>query len=74
MPRPKSLISTKIQVDAAKRAHNCQHIPSHRIEKGDRRLKIPKGRSFEHYCVKCAQRVVQRDIEKLRELERQLAG
>ena len=68
MPASRSLLSGKLTVDSAKRGHNCQHVRSHRIEEGDRRLKVPKGRSFEHFCVACGLNIIQRDITKLREL------
>lgn len=68
MPRPKSLLSGNIIVDEAKRAHNCQHNARHRINRGDKRLKIPKGRSSEHYCVSCAIKFIDGDIKKLKML------
>lgn len=68
MPRPKSLLSGNIIVDEAKKAHNCQHNARHRINRGDKRLKIPKGRSSEHYCVSCAIRFIEADIARLKVL------
>lgn len=72
MPRPKSLISGKVIVDVAKKAHNCQHIRSHRIVRGDRRLKVPSGRSYEHYCVDCALKFIRSDIARLEALANEL--
>ena len=71
MPRPKSLISTKVRFDVAINSHNCQHVPSHRVKSGDRRLKIPSGRSFEHYCIICARTLIERDIGQLQGLLRE---
>lgn len=74
MPRPKSLLSGNIIVDEAKKAHNCQHNTRHRIHRGDKRLKVPKGRSSEHYCVSCAIKFLQADITKLEQLTQELEG
>jgi hypothetical protein len=71
MPRPKSIVQ-RVEVDQAKRAHNCQHNSSHRIVCGDRRLKVHDGRSCEYFCVACAIDIIVRDIEKLRLLQTQL--
>ena len=64
----KSLV-THVEVDTAAKAHNCQASAKHRIEKGDVRLKVRNGRSWDHYCLACAKNIIGRDIEKLRELE-----
>lgn len=61
----KSLI-TRVEVDRALRAHDCQANRRHRLERGDTRLKVRNGRSWDHYCVACALSIVQRDISKLR--------
>lgn len=71
MPRPKSLIQ-RAEVDEVQKAHNCQHISNHRLERGDKRLKVWKQRSFDHYCAACALKIIERDIVKLQELARQL--
>jgi hypothetical protein len=65
MPRPKSMISGKICVDKAKKAHNCQNNSAHRIQCGDKRLKVPNGRSWDHYCSSCAISFLNNDISKL---------
>ncbi|WP_233635271.1 hypothetical protein, partial [Burkholderia gladioli] len=54
-----------VQIDRALHAHNCQANAKHRIQKGDVRLKVRTGRSWEHYCVPCARKIIERDIEKL---------
>ena len=72
MPARKSLLSRKITIDRAKQAHNCQHVSSHRIHGGDRRLKVPKGRSFEHFCTTCALKIIQDDIARLERLASEL--
>lgn len=73
MPRPKSIIQ-RVEVDEAQRAHDCQHSSNHRLERGDKRLKVWKQRSHDHYCVGCALGIIARDIERLHELARQLRG
>jgi hypothetical protein len=71
MPKPKSIIQ-RVEVDQARRAHNCQHNQNHRLEQGDKRLKVWKQRSPENYCADCALQIIERDIAKLQELARQL--
>lgn len=71
MARPKSIIQ-RVGVDEAQKAHNCQHNPKHRLERGDKRLKVWDQRSAEHYCVDCALKIIERDIAKLNELAQQL--
>jgi hypothetical protein len=67
MPRIRSLVE-RAQVDEAGRAHNCQANSRHRILKGDKRLKVRNGRSWDHYCVECGRTIVGRDIKKLEAL------
>jgi hypothetical protein len=69
MARVKSLV-TRVEVDEAKKAHNCQANAAHRIERGDRRLKVRNGRSWDHYCVSCAVVILERDITELQTLQR----
>jgi len=64
----KSLV-IRTEVDTAGRAHNCQASAKHRIEKGDVRLKVKKGRSWEHYCLACAKKIIGLDLEKLKALQ-----
>jgi hypothetical protein len=71
MPRPKSILQ-RIQVDEAQHAHNCQHNNAHRVECGDKRLRVWKQRSYEHYCVSCALDIIARDIIKLQEIAEHL--
>ncbi|MCI5218144.1 MAG: hypothetical protein D3914_02870 [Candidatus Electrothrix sp. LOE2] len=71
MPRPKSILK-RIEVDVALKSHNCQHNRKHRIQRGDKRLKIRKDRSWERYCVDCAMKIIERDIEKLQECASEL--
>lgn len=65
----KSLV-IRAEVDTAGKAHNCQASARHRIEKGDVRLKVRKGRSWEHYCLACAQKIIGLDIARLTELQK----
>ena len=71
MPRIRSL-RIRTEVDAAMRAHKCQGNVRHCIERGDKRLKVRNGRSWEHYCLDCARRIVARDIDALDALAREL--
>ena len=71
MPRIKSL-RTRAEVDVAQRAHNCQGNIRHRLERGDKRLKVRNGRSWDHYCLECARTIVRRDIGALEALAREL--
>lgn len=70
---PKSIL-IRVTVDAALKAHDCQHNRRHRLERGDRRLKVKKDRTFEHFCVDCALEIIDRDIAKLQLIARQLRG
>ena len=69
MARIKSLL-IQVEVDEALKAHNCQANARHRIERGDRRLKVRNGRSWDHYCVSCAAAIIDRDIAELQALQR----
>lgn len=69
----KSLIQ-RSEVDHVQKAHNCQANQKHRLVRGERRLKVWKDRSPDHYCVNCALAVIERDIEILRKLAQQLRG
>ena len=71
MARPKSFVKT-LTVDQAGSSHNCKNSSSHRIYKGDARLKLRVGRSSQHYCVDCALRFIERDISKLEALAEEL--
>ena len=73
MPRPKSILY-RAEIDEAQRAHNCQHNAAHRLERGDKRLKVWDGRSPENYCATCALSIIARDIAKLQKLAERLRG
>ena len=60
------------RVDVAHRAHNCQGNARHRIEGGDKRLKVRNGRGWDHYCLDCARKIVHRDIDALEALAGEL--
>ena len=64
----KSLVLS-VQIDVAERAHNCQASDKHRIVRGDARLKVRNGRSWDHYCRSCADIMITRGIEKLTKLQ-----
>ena len=71
MPRIRSL-RIRAEVDVAQRAHNCQGNNRHRLEGGDKRLKVRNRRSWDHYCLNCAKTIVRRNIEALEALAREL--
>ena len=71
MPRIKSLV-THFEVDVAQRAHDCQGNARHLIKRGDKRLKVRKGRSWDHYCIECAKRIIHGDIARLEALSREI--
>lgn len=71
MPRIKSLV-TRVEIDAAKKAHNCQANARHRIVQGDKRLNVRNGRSWDRYCLECAKVILHRDIAALQDLSGEL--
>jgi hypothetical protein len=70
MARIKSII-IRVEIDQAKKSHNCQANAAHRILAGATRLNVRNGRSWDRYCVPCAQMILQRDLAKLVELQQQ---
>jgi len=70
MPRPKSILQ-RVEIDIAKKAHNCQHNSHHRIHRGDKRVKLRKDRTWEYYCCECAKAIIDRDIAQLQSLRGQ---
>ena len=73
MARPKTIVQ-RVEIDTVQRAHNCQHDQNHRLERGDKRLKVWRDRSAEHFCVTCALDILTRDIAKLEVLAQELGG
>lgn len=73
MARPKSLLPNVV-VDEAKKAHDCQHNGAHRLQQGDKRLRVRVQRSHEHFCTACALDIIEADIAKLQALASQLRG
>lgn len=71
MARPRSL-TLPLTVDVASKLHVCQNNSKHVVVKGDLRLKVSVGRSYEHYCVECARKFIKQAIERLEELDTQL--
>jgi hypothetical protein len=65
-------IVIRVEIDRALRAHYCQANRRHRLERGDARLKVRNGRSWDHYCVRCAATILERDVAKLRRVIGQL--
>jgi hypothetical protein len=71
MPRIKSII-IRVEIDEVQKAHNCQASATHRLVRGDKRLKVRNGRSRDHYCVPCAIAILERDIAELQTLQRRV--
>ena len=69
----KSLVQ-RSEVDHTVNAHNCQASKKHRLQRGDRRLKVWNERSPDHYCLECGLGIIEHDIVKLQSLARQLRG
>lgn len=67
MARIKSIV-IRVEIDQAKKSHNCQANAAHRIEAGATRLNVRNGRSWDRYCVSCAQAIIERDLARLQEL------
>jgi hypothetical protein len=67
----KSLVQ-RSEIDRAQKAHDCQANARHRLEKGDPRLKVYVERSYDHYCAKCALKIIEADIAKLQQMAQQL--
>nr|VFK63819.1 MAG: hypothetical protein BECKTUN1418D_GA0071000_12275 [Candidatus Kentron sp. TUN] len=65
---PKKSLVQRIEVDQAQKAHNCQTNAKHRIERGNRRLKVYVDRRHDHYCLDCGLKIIQQDITKLEKL------
>lgn len=61
-----------ISVDLAAKAHNCHHNKKHRIERGQKRLKFKVERSYQHFCVPCAQRMLDQARVGITEIEQLL--
>lgn len=71
MARPRSL-TLPLTVDVALKRHVCQNNSKHVVMKGDLRLKVSVGRSYEHYCVECARKFIKQTVGRLQELDTQL--
>jgi hypothetical protein len=71
MGRPKSFL-VRLEVDVAKKSHNCQHSNTHRIAMGDSRLKVTEGRSSEYYCALCGLKFLETDAGRIAVLLAQL--
>ena len=71
MPRPRTLL-IRTEVDTAKRAHKCRANARHQITKGQKRLKVRRMQGWDHYCLDCAEHMVERAANKLAELSNRL--
>jgi hypothetical protein len=68
MAKPKSFLKN-IVVDKAMRSHCCKHNSNHKIQSGEKRLRLKTNRSHEHFCVKCAVESINADMKKLEEIK-----
>ena len=66
MPKIKTLLTT-VEINVAKRAHNCQASAAHRLHKGDRRFAVKKERGWDYYCMGCGLKILERDAERIKE-------
>jgi hypothetical protein len=60
----------RVEIDEVQKAHTCQGNAAHHLVRGEKRLKVRKGRSWDHYCVSCAIAILERDIAELQTLQR----
>ncbi len=60
------------KVDVVLRAHNCKANKGHRLQRGDKRLKVRNGGGWSHYCLDCARKMIRRDIAALEALAGEL--
>lgn len=67
MARPKSLL-VSMNITVAGNSHNCRHSDNHRILKGASRLTINTDDGPKHYCLKCADSFLMRDVERIQAL------
>jgi hypothetical protein len=67
-------LTLRLKVDVAQKRHACQHNAAHVIRMGDRRLKVTRERTDEHYCIACGRRFIQESVALLAALDQQLTG
>jgi hypothetical protein len=72
MPR-KSLVQ-RSEVDRVLKSHSCRANSRHRLQQGERRLKVHVDRSHVHYCATCALQIIAQDIAKLQALALEIRG
>lgn len=66
MSRTKTLLTT-VEINFARKAHNCQASAKHRLLKGDRRFAVKKERGWDYYCMDCGLKILERDAERIKE-------
>jgi hypothetical protein len=57
-----------LSIDKAKAAHRCKHNQTHRLQKGDIRLRLKVERTQQYFCASCASQSIKADIEHLNDL------
>jgi hypothetical protein len=71
MGRLKSLVKN-VTVNKAVKSHNCKRDKEHRVQAGEKRLRVKEGRSTAHYCPECGTASILADITKLQNLQKEL--
>jgi hypothetical protein len=64
MGKTKSFLKN-ISIDTAKSSHSCKHNKKHKINKGDKRLKLKKNRAFQHFFFFFSKESLKKDISEL---------
>ena len=64
MPSPRSVVQSLV-VDVAEKKHYCSNNKRHIISRGEKRLKIKVGRSYQTYCVACGKKFIGNGLEAL---------
>lgn len=73
MANYKSLVIPS-SIEKAKRKHQCSFQKKHIIKLNEFRLSIKVGRNFKTYCIKCGEKILERDLEKIKNLLNQIRG
>lgn len=66
-------LTKNICIENALRSHRCRFNEKHIISKGDQRLRVKEGRNEFHYCIECARKFLQNDLEKLKRVLAQIS-
>jgi hypothetical protein len=67
----KSLIAS-MEITTVGRAHPCRYNKRHRLEKGMQRLTVMSDGDPHNYCLACAKRFFEKDIERMETLKAEI--